>query len=96
MLVAPEFVFILVVGAASIFDAERRAQQARLRRADEEIERLATIAERERIARDLHDLLGHTLSVIVLKSELAARLIPSTPTGPSRRCTTSNTPHERP
>jgi two-component system, NarL family, sensor histidine kinase DesK len=75
MLVAPEFVFTLVVGAASIFDAERARAQRRLRRADEEIERLATIAERERIARDLHDLLGHTLSVIVLKSELAARLI---------------------
>lgn len=75
MLVAPEFVFTLVVGAVSIFDAERGRAQQRLRRADEEIERLATIAERERIARDLHDLLGHTLSVIVLKSELAARLI---------------------
>lgn len=32
-------------------------------------------AERERIARDLHDILGHTLSVIILKSELASRLI---------------------
>src|SRR4029077_11516441 len=75
MLVAPEFVFTLVVGAASILDAERARAQRRLRRADEEIERLATIAERERIARDLHALLGHPLSVIVLKSELAARLI---------------------
>lgn len=74
-LVAPEFVFTLVVGATSIFDSERARAQRRLRRADEEIERLATIAERERIARDLHDLLGHTLSVIVLKSELAGRLI---------------------
>lgn len=74
-LVAPEFVFTLVVGATSIFDTERARAQRRLQRADEEIERLATIAERERIARDLHDLLGHTLSVIVLKSELAGRLI---------------------
>lgn len=74
-LVAPEFVFTVVVGATSIFDTERARAQRRLQRADEEIERLATIAERERIARDLHDLLGHTLSVIVLKSELAGRLI---------------------
>ena len=33
------------------------------------------MAERERIARDLHDLLGHTLSVVVLKSELAQKLV---------------------
>ncbi len=37
--------------------------------------RLARLAERERIGRDLHDLLGHTLSVVALKSELARKLI---------------------
>ncbi len=36
---------------------------------------LSALAERERIARDLHDVLGHTLSVIVLKAELAGRLM---------------------
>jgi two-component system sensor histidine kinase DesK len=36
-------------------------------------------AERERIARDLHDILGHTLSVIILKSELASRLMEHDP-----------------
>jgi len=36
---------------------------------------LSQVAERERIARDLHDVLGHTLSVIVLKAELAGRLV---------------------
>ncbi|WP_256842337.1 sensor histidine kinase [Ornithinimicrobium cryptoxanthini] len=72
-------VFTMVVGATSIFDAERGRASKRLLRADEEIERLATIAERERIARDLHDLLGHTLSVVVLKSELAARLVRADP-----------------
>jgi two-component system sensor histidine kinase DesK len=70
----PTLVFTIVTGAANLFDAERERAQQRLRRADEEIERLATLAERERIARDLHDLLGHTLSVIVVESELAARL----------------------
>jgi len=40
-----------------------------------EVQRIAALAERERIGRDLHDLLGHTLSVIALKSELAAKLI---------------------
>jgi len=77
--VVPIVVFVLVIGAAGIIDGERERTQARLRRADEEIERLATIAERERIARDLHDLLGHTLSVVVLKSELAGRLVRSDP-----------------
>ncbi len=46
-----------------------------LRLSQEEMGRMAAMAERERIGRDLHDLLGHTLSVIALKSELASRLI---------------------
>jgi two-component system, NarL family, sensor histidine kinase DesK len=46
-----------------------------LRTAREEITRLAVMTERLRIARDLHDLLGHNLSLITLKSELAGRLI---------------------
>jgi two-component system sensor histidine kinase DesK len=51
----------------------------KLRKANEEIENLAKVAERERIARDLHDVLGHTLSVITLKSELAGKLIDRDP-----------------
>ncbi len=53
--------------------------RTRLAQVQAEKERLAAGAERERIARDLHDLLGHTLSVIVLKSELAARLAERNP-----------------
>jgi two-component system sensor histidine kinase DesK len=52
----------------------KAAKQAALRLSQEEVSRLAALAERERIGRDLHDLLGHTLSVIAIKSELAARL----------------------
>jgi two-component system sensor histidine kinase DesK len=52
---------------------------AKLRMAHEEIEQLAKTAERERIARDMHDVLGHSLSLIVLKSELAGRLLDSQP-----------------
>lgn len=44
-----------------------------LLRAQEEVRLLAREAERERIARDLHDLLGRTLTLIALKSDLAAR-----------------------
>jgi len=43
------------------------------------VARIHKIAERERIARDLHDILGHTLSVIILKSELAGRLLEQDP-----------------
>ena len=46
-----------------------------LRTAREELARLAVSEERLRIARDLHDLLGHSLSLIALKSELATRVV---------------------
>ncbi|GAA4617639.1 sensor histidine kinase [Actinoallomurus liliacearum] len=47
---------------------------AQLQEARGEVARLAANEERLRIARDLHDLLGHTLSLIVLKSEVAVRI----------------------
>ncbi len=72
---APAVIFTIVIGTVTIFDVERDRAARRLLRAEEEIERLAALAERERIARDLHDLLGHTLSVIIVKSELAGRLV---------------------
>jgi two-component system sensor histidine kinase DesK len=50
-----------------------------LRSAREEIARLAVSEERLRIARDLHDLLGHTLSLVALKTELAAKLVETAP-----------------
>ena len=55
------------------------AAVAELRSAREELARLAVSEERLRFARDLHDLLGHSLSLITLKSELAGRLLPSAP-----------------
>jgi two-component system sensor histidine kinase DesK len=63
-----------LVGAVCIGHAQRIRINRRLRMAQQEVEHMAKIAERERIARDLHDLLGHTLSLIVLKSELASKL----------------------
>jgi two-component system, NarL family, sensor histidine kinase DesK len=49
-----------------------------------ELARMAVADERLRISRDLHDLLGHSLSVITLKSELAGRMIESDPHGAAR------------
>lgn len=64
----------VIVLTVSIFGRVERLRQRHIdaeRKSQEEIERLATRVERERIARDLHDILGHTLSSIILKSDLA-------------------------
>lgn len=71
---APSLVFTVLIGAVTIHLRQRRLDNRRLHLAQEEVAHLAKVAERERIARDLHDVLGHTLSVIVLKSELASKL----------------------
>jgi two-component system, NarL family, sensor histidine kinase DesK len=69
-----------VIGGTNIHFAEVRRKDAALLDARRAAEHLAVVAERERIARDLHDLLGHTLSVIVLKSELASKIAERDPT----------------
>ena len=70
----PAFFFILVwpiIGACTLIrlltDAEIRA--------DTDRRSLAIVAERERVARDVHDVLGHSLTALSVKAELAARLI---------------------
>jgi len=63
-----------MIGFVRLSDALRELHVAR-----EELARQAVTEERLRMARDLHDLLGHTLSLITLKSELAGRLIERNP-----------------
>jgi len=75
----PGALISLIIGVANIWQTERERQNAQLRLSQAEVRRLARIAERERIARDLHDLLGHTLSLITVKSELAGRLMARDP-----------------
>jgi two-component system sensor histidine kinase DesK len=67
-------VMTLIIGV--IVHVERLANEtdAALKLSHDEVRRLAATAERERIGRDLHDLLGHTLSLITLKLELARKL----------------------
>lgn len=69
----------LIVGIMGMYQNIMQARQAELRLSHDEVRRLAASAERERIGRDLHDLLGHTLSMVTLKSELAGRLIERDP-----------------
>ncbi|GLX83411.1 sensor histidine kinase [Thalassotalea eurytherma] len=68
---------IVSVGLFFLGQAERkdRIYRAKEEKSQQQIEQLATIAERERIARDLHDLVGHSLSSIALKAELAHKLM---------------------
>ena len=61
---------LMVLGFSQL---ERTARD--LRQAQAEVARLAAADERARIARDVHDLLGHSLSVIALKAELTGRLL---------------------
>ena len=63
-----------MIGFVRLSDALRELHSAR-----EELARQAVMEERLRMARDLHDLLGHTLSLITLKSELAGRLLGNNP-----------------
>ena len=72
-------VVTLGAGGSNIHFAEKNRADYKLRLAQGEVEHLAKVAERERIARDLHDVLGHTLSVIVVKSTLAGKLLDKHP-----------------
>jgi two-component system, NarL family, sensor histidine kinase DesK len=69
----------VLVGLAAVAGRLMVEANLQLSLAREQIGRLAVGEERLRFARDLHDLLGHSLSVIALKSELAGRLIKSAP-----------------
>ncbi len=66
---AYSFGYALILGTGNTYSARQAFSAERIAKAD----------ERERIARDLHDVLGHTLSVIVLKAELAGKLLDRDP-----------------
>lgn len=73
-------VFLMImVGIGNISRAALQDKNAALAAAQGEVRQFAAAAERERIGRDLHDLLGRTLTLIALKADLAARLSGSEP-----------------
>ncbi|GGF60366.1 sensor histidine kinase [Alteromonas lipolytica] len=71
---APALIFSLIIGTANIFQREIDKKNAALKLSQEEVKRLATVAERERIARDLHDLIGHSFAMLTMKAQLAQKL----------------------
>jgi two-component system sensor histidine kinase DesK len=83
MLASASTAVVVVVGtmvvAGTLYAAAHEHKNAQLRLSHAEVRRMAAIAERERIGRDLHDLLGHTLSIVALKSELAGKLLERDP-----------------
>lgn len=67
-------VMTMIIGIIINVEGKSQEKDAALALSHDEVRRLAATAERERIGRDLHDLLGHTLSLITLKLELARKL----------------------
>jgi two-component system sensor histidine kinase DesK len=67
------------VGLLMLVMRDLRVRNVELNEARAELADLAVAKERERFARDLHDLIGHSLSVIALKAELAGRMLADGP-----------------
>ena len=70
---------LAMIGLRNHFELTRELSEAR-----ETVARLAASQERLRLARDMHDLTGQSLSMITLKSELALRLLGRLPASPDR------------
>ncbi|MFK2900465.1 sensor histidine kinase [Dyella jejuensis] len=77
-------VMVAVISGVIHVGINASKKNAALKLSQDEVRRLAATAERERIGRDLHDLLGHTLSLITLKLELSRKLFDRDPEGARR------------
>ena len=71
-----------IMGGFGYLTNRSLAMSARLRTTEQELARMAAAEERLRIARELHDLLGHSLSLIAMKAELAQTQLPGDATHP--------------
>jgi two-component system, NarL family, sensor histidine kinase DesK len=77
--VDPMMLIELAFGASAMALRQLTFTLEELRQAREQLAQLAVAEERLRFSRDLHDLLGHSLSVMAIKSELAGKLLPARP-----------------
>ena len=77
--IIPMFVLMLITPFGMRNFNQKRMLKTQLSEANEQIKDLVKREERQRIARDLHDTLGHTLSLITLKSQLVEKLIVKNP-----------------
>ena len=77
----PAYIALIAVGIAlaTASGIEGGRISHKLQRAEQRVSVLAIAAERERIGRDLHDILGHSLTAISIKSQLARRLVDHDP-----------------
>ena len=73
------WIALLVAGGACTFGRYIMEQRRVARILEQRTHELEINEERNRMARDMHDILGHSLTVIALKSELAARLVDVAP-----------------
>lgn len=71
----PGLLLAIMVGGANVSRAVLDDKNQALIAAQEQVRELSQVAERERITRDLHDLIGRTLTLIAVKADLAARLL---------------------
>lgn len=81
----------MIISLVVNFETANHEKDAALQLSQDEVRRLAATAERERIGRDLHDLLGHTLSLITLKLELSRKLADRDPDGSRREVAEAET-----
>ncbi|WP_242261641.1 sensor histidine kinase [Bacillus cereus group sp. BfR-BA-01453] len=77
--IVPMFILMLLTPFGMRNFNQKKMLRNQLNEANEQIKDLVKREERQRIARDLHDTLGHTLSLITLKSQLVEKLIVKNP-----------------
>ncbi|EJQ76060.1 sensor histidine kinase [Bacillus toyonensis] len=77
--IVPMFILMLLTPFGMRNFNQKKMLKNQLNEANEQIKDLVKREERQRIARDLHDTLGHTLSLITLKSQLVEKLIVKNP-----------------